>query len=243
MKPAALLFAMVILAAAGANAQAQQQQTFSLFPSAPQRTFAADNQAEPGTLFAIESPSMTAVTPALVFAPSANPLALSAPVPDQNPGVVGVFQNYNFQLYVGYTFLRFYKFPSHQVNTNGLDIDMTYYPEGRRFGAEGDLTTTFGGDLHETAKFAAGLGGGRFRTGLGRGVEVWGHGLLGVSHYLPQTAFGGQTSLGYEVGGGVDINAHHTRLAYRFEADMMGTRFFSTYQYSPKFTGGIVFKF
>lgn len=242
MKPAALLFAMVFLAAAGANAQAQQQ-TFSLFPSAPQRIFAADNQAEPGTLFAIESPSMMATSSALFSAPSANPLALTASVPQQNPGVIGVFQNYNFQLYVGYTFLRFYKFPGHQVNTNGLDIDMTYYPQGRRIGAEGDLTTTFGGDMHETAKFAAGMGGARFRWQAPRDLQIWAHGLVGVSHYLPQTAFGSQTSLGYEVGGGVDINANRTRFSYRFEADMMGTRFFNTYQYSPKFTVGIVYKF
>lgn len=242
MKPAALLFAMIFLAATGANAQAEPQ-TFSLFSSPAPRTFAADNQAGPGPLFAIESPLMTAAAPALVFTPSADPLAFSAPVPQENPGVFSVHQYYNFQLYVGYTFLRFYKFPGHQVNTNGLDIDMTYYPQGRRIGAEGDLTTTFGGDMHETAKFAAGMGGARFRWQAPRGLEIWGHGLLGVSHYLPQTAFGGQTSLGYEVGGGVDISAPRSRFSYRFEADMMGTRFFSTYQYSPKFTAGIVYKF
>ncbi len=241
MKPAALLFAMVFLIAAGVNAQAEPQ-TFSLFASPTQQTLANDTQAESAPLFAVESPAIASAAPAAFFAPSADPLALSAPVPEEN-GVVGVYQNYNFQLYVGYTFLRFYKFPGKEVTLNGLDIDMTYYPGGGVIGAEGNLTVGFGTDMDETAKFATGMGGARFRHPLGRGVEIWGHGLLGVSHYLPQTAFGGQTALGYQLGGGVDIRAHHARFAYRFEADMVGTRFFSTYQYSPKFTAGVVFKF
>jgi hypothetical protein len=242
MKPAALLFAMTLLIAAGANAQAEPQ-TFSLFASPSQQTFAAVTPAEAAPLIAVESPAIPPAAAPLFFAPWPNPLALSAPVPQENPGVVGVFQSYYFQLYVGYTFLRFYELPGHQVNTSGLDIDLTYYPGGGVIGAEGNLTVGFGTDMNQSAKFAAGMGGARLRWPGPRAVQIWGHGLVGVSHYLPQTAFGGQTALGYEVGGGVDVNAHHARIAYRFEADMVGTRFFHTYQYSPKFTAGIVFKF
>jgi hypothetical protein len=46
-----------------------------------------------------------------------------------------------------------------------------------------------------------------------------------------------------ELGGGVDLMPRHRRLGYRLQADMVATRFFGTYQYSPKISAGIVFKF
>ena len=53
----------------------------------------------------------------------------------------------------------------------------------------------------------------------------------------------GQAAFAYEAGGGIDINAHHQKWAYRFAGDMVGTRFFSTNRFSPKISAGIVYKF
>jgi hypothetical protein len=74
-------------------------------------------------------------------------------------------------------------------------------------------------------------------------MEVWGHVMGGYSHFKPETSFGADHAPAFEVGGGVDIAAHRGRLSYRVEADMVGTRYFSTYQYSPKVSVGVVFKF
>jgi hypothetical protein len=76
-----------------------------------------------------------------------------------------------------------------------------------------------------------------------RGLELWAHGLVGASHYTPQTAYGNQGAFAYEVGGGLDVTGHHRRFAYRFEANMIGTKYFNTYQVSPMGAAGVVFKF
>jgi hypothetical protein len=67
--------------------------------------------------------------------------------------------------------------------------------------------------------------------------------MIGEACFNPQTPFGSTTSLSYQLGGGIDINAHHHRFAYRLAADMIGSTFYGTSQYSPKFSAGIVFKF
>jgi hypothetical protein len=67
--------------------------------------------------------------------------------------------------------------------------------------------------------------------------------LFGYAHETPQTIFGSTSALAYTLGGGIDIGARNRRFAYRISADMVGSRFFSTYQYSPKISVGIVYKF
>ena len=110
-------------------------------------------------------------------------------------------------------------------------------------GAEGSLTTTFGSISGERSDFVFAGGGPRFRWSAPRGIELWAHGLVGGANFGPRIAGFGQDSLGYELGGGIDISAHRERLAYRFEADMIGTRLYRVTQYSPKLSVGIVFKF
>ena len=64
-------------------------------------------------------------------------------------------------------------------------------------------------------------------------IEIWAHGLAGASHYTPQRAHSSQGAFAYEVGGGIDINMHRWRYAYRIGADMVGTHYFGTNQFSP----------
>jgi hypothetical protein len=162
---------------------------------------------------------------------------------DPSPQIVqGVFQTYNWQAYVGYTFIWFYQTPGAQVSTNGFNFGIVYYIKDW-VGVDGEFVATFGSQYGDTAKFLLGMGGLRFRWSAPRGVELWAHGMVGGSHYLPQTANGNAGALGYELGGGVDFNAHHQRIAYRFEADAVGTQYFNTYQFSPKASAGVVFKF
>ena len=188
-----------------------------------------------------EAPAVFALTPA---APASVPLPGALP---QGPfgagGVQGVFPHYNFQLYGGYTFVRVYVLPGMSVSRNGFDMSLSYYFRGGHWGMEGALTTAFGNVSGENSNFLFAAGGPRVRWAAPRGLEIWAHGLGGWSHFGPQTAFGSKEAPGYEIGGGVDINAHRQRLAYRLEADMISTRFYGTSQYSPKFSAGIVFKF
>jgi hypothetical protein len=209
----------------------------------------------------VSSPSLlvpTSATATVAAATSAAPAADTAPAADatvstpepsasskqQRGPVVSVFENYNFEAYIGYTFVRFYQIPNHTQSRNGFDGGLVYYfTPGGRLALDGTLMGTFGGEYGDSSRLVFGGGGARYRWSGPRGVEIWGHGILGESHYTPQTAWGPQGSFGYELGGGVDFTAPRRRLAYRAEVDMLGTRFFGTEQYSPKVSVGIVWKF
>jgi hypothetical protein len=168
--------------------------------------------------------------------------AASSADPASPQFVQSVYQEYKWEIYAGYSFVRFFQTPGLEVNTSGLNFGVVYYIRDW-VGAEGEITSTFGSQYGDTAKFLLGGGGLRFRWSLPRGIELWAHGLVGGAHYLPQTANGTTGALAYELGGGVDVNAGHHRWAYRFAVDAVATQFFSTYQFSPKASAGILFRF
>lgn len=243
MQRTAFLFGAILLFTANAGAQV------NLVPSAQSASSALEVAQTPG----ITSSPALPQTFALAISPVARPFrAPSSAAPNssassdpaaQQPPVYGVFQVFNWQLYGGYAFVRFYEVPQTVVNLNGFELGMVYYPGGKWIGLEGKLLGGFGSQAGTTAKFVVASGGPRFRWAAPRGMELWAHGLVGGTHFLPQTPFGGQSAFAYEAGGGVDIGAHNRRIAYRLGAGMVGTRYFSTYQYSPVFTVGIVYKY
>jgi hypothetical protein len=159
--------------------------------------------------------------------------------PDPQVGVQAIYEKYQWQAYLGYTFFRFYEIPHVTHNTNGLNYSMVYYFKDW-IGADGEFLTTWGGGCKH---FLYGAGGPRFRWSLQHGLEIWAHGLVGYADSLTQTANGGQSAFAYTLGGGLDINAHHQRFAYRVQVDALESRFFGTNQFSPKVSAGIVFKF
>jgi hypothetical protein len=238
MKQSAFLFAAVLLLAASVGAQANPDNSLPVAPAAPAATTA--NAAGEPSLFAVAAaPALTAASGAGAAVSSATGLGAT----DQQPSVYGVIQNYNWQVNGGFTFLRLYVVPHVTENMAGLNLGMVYYPGGKWIGADGEFDGAWGSLIGHTSKYVQGMGGARFRWAAPRGLEVWGHGMIGGSKLLPQTAFGNQGSFSYEVGGGVDINPHQRRFAYRISADMVATHFFSTYQYSPKISAAIVYKF
>ncbi len=238
MKQTAILFATILLLAATAGAQANPDNSLPVAPVVPDATAAAAPTAP--SLFAVNAAPALAATSAPGAALSAEPSSKSA---DQQPSVYGVFQSYNWQATAGYTFFRFYVVPHVTDDMNGINLAMQYYPGGKWFAADGEFIGAWGSALGFSTKYVQGMGGGRVRWSAPRGIEVWGHGLVGGSHFLPQTAFGNQSAFAYEVGGGVDLNLHQKRIAYRVSANMVGTRYFGTYQYSPNVSAGVVFKF
>lgn len=188
-------------------------------------------------------------TPLSTLAPATDPgIRLATPALPQGPGgsrggeTVSIYQHYSWQFAIGYTFFRFYEVPGVTKNLNGFTYSMGYYFKDW-VGVEGELTGGLGSLAGQTAEFVFGGGGPQVRWSLPRRVEVFAHGLAGHAHFTPRTPFGGEDTFAYELGGGIDITAHHRRLAYRLGVDMLGTQFFHTSQFSPKLTTGIVLKF
>jgi hypothetical protein len=173
-----------------------------------------------------------------------NPFSSAAtpnPVPDPQY-VQGVFVNYNWQAYVGYTYTHFSAKGGISRNQNGFNLSIVRYFNSW-FGIEGELFATHDSPNNQSSWFLFGGGGPRFRWQARRGIEVFAHGLVGYSHLTPQTSFGNQEAFGYELGGGADFPTPFRRVGLRAGADMIGTRYFGDNQFNPKVYGGVVFKF
>jgi len=165
--------------------------------------------------------------------------------PDPSPQVLSVYPTYRWQAYGGFTFFRFYETsrPTVNENTVGANWSIVYYIFRDWIGIDGEMAATHGMQNGHDSWFLFGGGGPRFRWWAPRGTEIWGHFLFGGSHFTPQTAFGPQEAIAYEVGAGIDIGGHNQRWALRFSGDMIGSHYFSTYQFSPKISAGFIFKF
>ncbi len=246
MRQSAFLLGVVLFFAGTASAQATLDSTPAVDSSAASSVATAQDtdrpQADTPQLFALLANPLSVAPLAPAAEPNAAPSQGPAPQ-TQAGGVQSVFPQYSWQAYVGYTYLRFYEGGPFTKNTNGLNFSGVYYIHTGHFGIDGEGVGTFGSQANQTLKFWTGMGGGRYRFAAPRGMEIWVHGLVGGAKFVPQTNLGGQTGLAYELGAGVDIGAFNHRLAFRFAGDMLGTRFFSTGQYNPKVSAGIVFKY
>jgi hypothetical protein len=239
MKQAAFLFAAILLVTAGARAQANSDNSLPIAPAATAATTGIA-PVEPSLFAGGATPGFTATSGPVTTASGASD---PASTDQQQPSVFGVFQSYNWQVNGGFTFMRLYVVPRVTENMGGVNLGLVYYPGGKWFAGEGEFDGVWGNAFNQSSKFVMGLGGGRVRWSAPLGLEVWGHGLVGGANFLPQTSFGSQGAFAYVVGGGVDLNVHQRRFAYRVSADLVATRFFSTYQYSPKVSIAFVYKF
>ncbi len=241
MKYASCACALVLLFALGAQAQDTAV--------SPSPSFARANIPESG-LTATTAPDGDAprgfasaqLLPDASFGETAGTSTASSGSPAPQIGVVNVEPSFSYQAYLGYTFVRVYAFPAREVNRNGLDLSLSYFIKRGLFGFEGAFTGAFGSVANERSDFIFYGGGPRFRVSGPRGLELWAHGLAGGVQFGPRIAGYDQGGVAYEVGGGVDIKATQ-RLAYRLEADMIGTRLYNSSQYSPKISAGIIYKF
>ena len=184
--------------------------------------------------------------PAATSEPAASTAAATAEPGAAEPspaGVFGVFERYPVQAYAGYTFVNFHMVPGVTGYMNGFNISMVYYPMSQRFGGDGEMLAVFGTLKPFNSHLVTALGGLRCRFGVTRRAEWWIHGLAGESNLLPQTAYGKQSAFTYEAGAGLDLTPGKGHLAYRVQADALGSRFFGTYQINPKISAGIVLKF
>jgi hypothetical protein len=226
MRYVAFLLGLVVLGAGTAGAQLNAS-NYTLIP--PPAFSSSVNLTDPASaLLAASAPSL-AYTLTSAPASDPNPFLVPAATAPKPQDVTSVFENYSWQAYLGYTYMRFYELPSITKSTNGYNFGIVYYITNH-WGVDGEFQGSY---LHQ---------GGTDGWFLFAGVEIWAHGLGGWSHFTPQTAAGFQQAAAWEVGGGLDF-AFKPRWSLRVSADCMGTRYFDTYQFSPKASAGIVFKF
>jgi hypothetical protein len=199
----------------------------------------------PMPAFGITAPAATPQPIALALAaPESAPEPAPEPAAEPEPqGVYGVVQNYDWQAYVGFSHLVFYELPGVTGNLNGFNMSLVFYPHGGHFGADGEFAAEFAPQGNVNTRMEIGLGGARYRLEGPSGLEIWVHGMVGGAHFLPQTAFGGTGAFAFAAGGGIDYTPRRRRLGFRGQVDMVGTRFFGTHQYNPKFSVGIVYRF
>jgi hypothetical protein len=221
MKLAGVLIAVLISCISGARAQAVPSSPYLLLPPAP-------------NFFAPALPAPAALALSASRAPAPAPV----PMPQS---VQGVYPEQYWQVYLGYTYFRFYEVPGTVVNTSGFQGSMAYYCK-EWLAAEGEVNGGVGTQTGQSAKFVFGGAGLRARYAPSRAYDIWLHALGGGARYSPQVAYGGPNAFAYEVGAGFDLNMNR-HLSYRAEADVIGSAFFSTYQLSPRLALGVVYNF
>lgn len=230
MRKAALLLGAVLIFVFGACAQTR----FSSLPI--EQGTPSVSASSSGRLFAWATPGSAAIAQPGFAGWKPQGLAGAQPI-------YGVRPEFNWQAYGGFTYSRFYEVPGTTIDLAGFDFSVAYFPRVRWFAAEGDVSATFGSQLGANYQFVTEMGGIRLRWPTPQGSDLWVHGLAGGAYLAPKTVYGGQHAFSYEFGAGVDLARRHSPLAYRVEADLVGTFFFGTYQYSPKVTVGLVYNF
>jgi hypothetical protein len=206
----------------------------------------------PASDFLLDSPTselamgFTSASPAAPTLAEAVPEAIAVAVPASSvhQPVYGVLQDFNFQAYGGFTYFRFYELPGITGNLAGFNVSLVYYPHAGHLGVDGEFAVGFASQSGANTTLDAGLGGGRFRVIGPRHIEVWAHALAGGAHFVPMTPYGSESALAFEAGGGIDwAPPRAERISFRVQADVLATYFFSTHQYTPKISAGIVYKF
>jgi len=136
-------------------------------------------------------------------------------------------------------------------DTHGVNFSLTRF-FGRWIGVEAQAGVGFLGNTGQTT-FPPKLDAKSLFAGAGpklalrnhSRIEPWAHLLVGVEHFrFSQTAgvLGSNNALAGQAGGGVDVYLT-PHIAFRGEADAVGSRFFSTNQRSFQLVGGMVYNF
>lgn len=182
----------------------------------------------------------SSLLPSSFLLPAPPPTAAPA-MQDQDDATHGAFPRRGLEFGVGYSYFHFDSGHNLSPNLNGFNASLAYYLKDM-LGAEAEMTGALGLQAGQSARFVFVGGGPRVRLTGPAKLEVWVHGLVGYAHYVPQTALGNQGAFGFELGGGVDYRARYW-LSYRVAADMIGSTLFSSSQFSPKISAGIVINF
>jgi hypothetical protein len=236
MKYISVLAGGLLFLALHAGAQTNFGNSVTL--AAPAFMTAAPSPATPASASPASpnSPTFTAASPSFSFL---TPLPPPQPPPQ---GVQGVFEKYSYDVYVGYTFFRFYEVPGIRSNMNGVNGSVVYWYRDW-LGADGEIFAVYGSQPGQNSWLVFFGGGPRIRYAGPKGMDLWAHAMIGGMYITPQTPYGSQGAFAGLVGAGVDLNGHHRHMALRVAVDAIGSNYFGTYQVSPKVSAGVVYKF
>jgi hypothetical protein len=239
MKRTSFLFTTLLFVAFSTPAQTNLAQSVSFAPP----DFGANSivaAALPANL-GLATPAQPALAASEPFASLAPLPAPGAPAAEPQT-VQGVFEKYSYDVYGGYTFFRLYEVPGVQSNMNGVNGSFVYWYRDR-IGPDAEVFASYGSQPGQNSWFVFYGLGPRVRWVKPKGIDLWVHLLAGGVYLTPQTPYGGQAAFAGLVGGGVDLNGHHRHMAVRLAVDGVATHYFGTFQFSPKLSAGIVYKF
>jgi hypothetical protein len=161
----------------------------------------------------------------------------------------GQYEYDPWQIAIGYQYARHNLFGS-PISTHGVYVSLVRY-FGRWFGLEAQVGTGFLGRTGQgtippnlvAKSLLVGVGPRLAYRNHGR-YEPWVHFVCCLEHFrFTQTGtLGSNTAFAGAAGGGLDVHLN-PKLAFRFEADAVGSRFFSTNQRSIQVIGGIALSF
>lgn len=251
-----MLLATILLFAFGAGAQINPENVQLV--SSPFAKGSLATTLEPldatGPWLSVSTPALRASGPVAVSSAgtessSTESVDISNPPPQES--VSGVRVLYYTQISGGYTFFHFREGFGTSQSLNGFNIAMQQYlPNHPHLGLDGEYFAALGSlgpgagcasDCRKVLQF--GGGGVRYRRAEPRGIQVFAHGLLGYTRFVPRTLFGGEGAFAYELGVGADLIGLNRRWGLRLQADMLGTRYFGQNQFSPKLSLGVVYNF
>jgi hypothetical protein len=151
--------------------------------------------------------------------------------------------DYPWQVGANFTYQRFDMGGSNS-NLYGVQTTVNRWLGDGMFGIEGDVIATFGRFSPHLREQQVFYGGGLHVGSRSGKYQPWGHILAGGAHERFNQAIGpsGFNGFGIMGGGGVDFqwNAH---IAFRAQADFLGTHYNGLWQKSISTGGGILFDF
>jgi hypothetical protein len=238
MKLSLFLFVTLLLMVFSTPAQTNFAQSVSFAPP----NFGANLNS--AAALPVNSSSSPAQPTFAASEPFASAFAPPAPLPAaaEPQAVQGVFEKYSYDVYGGYTFFRLYEVPGVETNMNGVNGSFVYWYRDR-IGPDAEVFATYGSQPGQNSWLVFYGLGPRVRWIKPKGIDLWVHALAGGIYMTPQTPYGGQSAFAGVFGGGVDLNGHHRHMAIRIAVDGVATHFFGTFQFSPKLSAGIVYKF
>jgi hypothetical protein len=167
----------------------------------------------------------------------------SASAPAAAAGKISTENGYPWQVGANFTYQRF-DIGGGNSNLYGIHSTVTRWIGDSWFGIEGTVAASFG-DLNPLRREQVVFYGGGAHVGKRTGrFQPWAHFLVGGAHDRFTQAIGPASfnNLGIMGGGGLDIQ-WRSHIAFRVQADYLGTRFGSVWQKSVTTGAGILFDF
>jgi hypothetical protein len=167
----------------------------------------------------------------------------SAPAPAAASHKLSTENSYPWQVGANFTYQRF-DIGGGNSNLYGIQSSVNRWLGDSMFGIEGAVSATFGRlNAHDREQVV--FYGGGLHVGKHEGkFQPWAHILAGGTHDRFNQTVGPASfnSFGIMGGGGLDIQ-WRSHVAFRVQADFLGSRFGSVWQKTISTGGGVVFDF